>query len=74
MLARHVFERLRSLQVQSDRLAVVKEKTKREWENFFLGQSYTISSYFTSYLVVEKQWTIMEKLEELAGKYGTEHV
>lgn len=47
---------------------MVKEKTKREWENFFLGQSYTISSYFTSYLMTENQWTIMEKLQELAGE------
>lgn len=71
LLAHHVFERLRSLKVRAERLHMVREKTKREWENFFLGQSYTISNYSAGYLLADGQWTILEKLEELSGRLFT---
>ena len=38
---------------------------KRDWENFFLGQSYQLSDYYGRYLMNEKQWTILEKLQVL---------
>ena len=43
----------------------MKEQAKRDWENFFLGQSYQISDYYGRYLITEKQWTLKEKLEVL---------
>ncbi|KAI0032813.1 Metalloenzyme, LuxS/M16 peptidase-like protein [Vararia minispora EC-137] len=67
VLLRHVLDRIRNLQVLSDRLDVMKEQTKREWENFFLGQTYRISDYYTRYLLNERQWTIQEKLEALSS-------
>lgn len=38
---------------------------KRDWENFFLGQSYQLSDYYGRYFMNEKQWTILEKLQVL---------
>jgi insulysin len=38
---------------------------KRDWENFFLGQSYQLSDYYGRYFMNEKQWTISEKLQVL---------
>ena len=38
---------------------------RRDWENFFLGQSYQLSDYYGRYLMNEKQWTIQEKLQVL---------
>jgi insulysin len=68
VLARVVLERVRSLTVKPDRLAIMKEQAKRDWENFFLGQSYQISDYFGRYLVTEKQWTLKEKLDILPSE------
>jgi insulysin len=65
LLGERVFERLRTLKVRADRLQVVREQTKREWENFFLGQSHSISNYSASYLLAENQWTILERLKEI---------
>ncbi|KAI0053918.1 hypothetical protein FA95DRAFT_1551697 [Auriscalpium vulgare] len=67
ILWRDIMEKVRNLQVQTDRLDVMKEQTKRDWENFFLGQTYRISDYYGRYLMNERQWTIPEKLEALAG-------
>lgn len=38
---------------------------KRDWENFFLGQSYQLSDYHGRYFMDEKQWTVLEKLQVL---------
>jgi len=53
------------MEVRAERLEIIKEKIKRDWENFFLGQSYQLSDYYGRYLVNEKQWTISEKLQVL---------
>lgn len=64
-LIRAVMEKARKLKAKPDRLAVMKEQIAREWRNFFLGQSYSVSDYFGRYLLTEKQWTIEEELKEL---------
>jgi len=38
---------------------------KRDWVNFFLGQSCRISDYHARYLLSERQWTIEESLPEI---------
>jgi insulysin len=43
-------------------------QTKRDWENFFLGQTYQLSDYYGRYLITERQWTILEKLQALGCK------
>lgn len=81
VLVRHVLEKVKGLVVNPKRLAVVKEavrtffisvsaifnfwQARREWENFFLGQSYSLSDYYGRYLMTERQWTIEERLKEL---------
>ncbi|KDQ61093.1 hypothetical protein JAAARDRAFT_32094 [Jaapia argillacea MUCL 33604] len=67
LLARHVLESVKNLKVDPERLNVMKEEVKRQWQNFFLGQSYTISEYYGRYLITEKQWTLQEKLPEIAA-------
>ncbi|KAF5380968.1 hypothetical protein D9615_004092 [Tricholomella constricta] len=67
VLVKHVLEKVKRLDVDPQRLAVMKEQNKREWENFFLGQSYSLSDYFGRYIMTEQQWTLEEKLKELAS-------
>ncbi|KAI0273475.1 Metalloenzyme, LuxS/M16 peptidase-like protein [Gloeopeniophorella convolvens] len=67
VLLRDVLEKANTLEVRADRLEVMKEKIKRDWENFFLGQSYQLSDYYGRYLMNERQWTILEKLEVLSS-------
>ncbi|TDL24920.1 insulin-degrading enzyme [Rickenella mellea] len=66
VLARDVLEKVKNLQVKPQRLAVMKEQAKLEWENFFLGQSYQLSDYFGHYLFTAQQWTLPEKLAEVS--------
>ncbi|KAJ8592510.1 insulin-degrading enzyme [Rhizopogon salebrosus TDB-379] len=67
VLARRVLETVRNLQVSEDRLAVFKEKVKRDWENFFMDQGYRLSDYYTQYLLTHDTWTIAEKLQEISS-------
>jgi insulysin len=66
VLARRVLETVRNLQVLEDRLAVIKEKVKRDWENFFMDQGYRLSDYYTQYMLTHNTWTIAEKLQEIS--------
>lgn len=70
ILARDVFEKARNLVVNPERLNAKKQEVKRDWENFFLEQSFRISDYFTRYLLTHKQWTLKEKLEEISSSYS----
>ncbi|KAG5637127.1 hypothetical protein H0H81_005656 [Sphagnurus paluster] len=65
VLIKHVLEKVKGLDIDPQRLAVMKEQAK--WENFFLGQSYSLSDYFGRYIMTEQQWTLQEKLNELAS-------
>ncbi|KAH7923541.1 hypothetical protein BV22DRAFT_1015236 [Leucogyrophana mollusca] len=65
VLGRHVLETVKNLQIRSDRLEVMKEQVKRDWENFFLSQSYRLSDYYGRYMLTDKQWTLEEKLPEV---------
>ncbi|KAI0282121.1 Metalloenzyme, LuxS/M16 peptidase-like protein [Russula aff. rugulosa BPL654] len=67
VLLRDVLVKARDLEVRADRLDVMIEKNKRDWENFFLGQTYQVSDYYGRYLLNERQWTILEKLEALGS-------
>ncbi|KAL6301582.1 insulin-degrading enzyme [Sparassis latifolia] len=65
VLARDVVKRVKNLHIKADRLQVMKDLAKRDWENFFLGQPYRLSDYFAHYLTMDQQWTFAEKLEEI---------
>ncbi|KAI0005889.1 Metalloenzyme, LuxS/M16 peptidase-like protein [Russula compacta] len=67
VLLRDVLEKAKNIEVRADRLQVMIEKIKRDWENFFLRQSYQLSDYYGRYLMDEKQWTIVEKLQVLGS-------
>ncbi|OJT08672.1 Insulin-degrading enzyme [Trametes pubescens] len=66
VLAKDVLERAKALKVKPERLAVMKDQAKREYENFFLGQPYRLSDYYTRYLLTEREWTMSELLEEVS--------
>ncbi|RDB21223.1 hypothetical protein Hypma_011756 [Hypsizygus marmoreus] len=65
VLVKHVLEKIKGLHVDPKRLAVMKEQAKRDWHNFYLGQSYALSDYFGRYALTAQQWTLEEKLKEL---------
>ncbi|EJD02250.1 uncharacterized protein FOMMEDRAFT_109506 [Fomitiporia mediterranea MF3/22] len=67
VLAQHVLKKAKNLEIKEDRLAVMKEKAKRGWENFFLGQSWNLSEYYGKYLLSGHQFTVTEKLAEITG-------
>ena len=46
-------------------LYLLSLQVAREWRNFLLGQSYSISDYFGRYLLSKRQWTTEEQLAEL---------
>ncbi|KAJ7632954.1 Metalloenzyme, LuxS/M16 peptidase-like protein [Roridomyces roridus] len=60
-----VLEKIKGIRINPDRLAVMKEQAKRDLENFFLGQSYSLSDYYGRYILAQKQWTMEELLKEL---------
>ncbi|KAG6334740.1 hypothetical protein ID866_4358 [Astraeus odoratus] len=66
-LAKYVIRALRNLAVKQDRLNVMKEKLKREWDNFFMNQSYQLSDYYGRYMLTRDAWRIEEQLKELPG-------
>ncbi|KAF7969517.1 hypothetical protein HWV62_27003 [Athelia sp. TMB] len=65
VLARHVLEKMKDIKVNPERLEVMKEQVKRDWENFFLGQSYRISDYYGRSMLTKTLWTLDEKLPEI---------
>ena len=44
------------------------KKLKRNWENFFFGQTYQISEYYGKYPLYESLWLINDKLPEIVCK------
>jgi insulysin len=64
-LTHHVLEKVKNLSIDPKRLEVMKEQSKRDWENFSLSQSYQLSDYYARYILTHKQWTVQEKLQEL---------
>ncbi|KAH7889516.1 Metalloenzyme, LuxS/M16 peptidase-like protein [Phlebopus sp. FC_14] len=66
-LAKRIVEAVKNLQVRQDRLDVMKEKLKRQWENFFMSQTYQLSDYYGRYALTHNSWTIEEQLQELPG-------
>jgi insulysin len=69
VLLQHVLDRARQFKVSSDRLEVMREQTKQEWENFFLDRPQRVSDYYGRYLMNHGQWTFQQKLEALPCKW-----
>ncbi|KAI0636675.1 insulin-degrading enzyme [Trametes polyzona] len=67
VLAKDVLERARALQVNAERLEVMKDQAKRDYENFFLNQPYRLSDHYARYLLAERDWTVSELLEEVSS-------
>jgi insulysin len=67
-LTHHVLEKVKNLSIDPKRLEVMKEQSKRDWENFSLSQSYQLSDYYARYILTHKQWTVQEKLQELPSE------
>lgn len=66
-LAKYVIAAVKNLEAKQHRLNVMREKLKREWDNFFLNQSYQLSDYYGRYILTHQAWTIEEQLKELPG-------
>ncbi|KAG8217686.1 Metalloenzyme, LuxS/M16 peptidase-like protein [Butyriboletus roseoflavus] len=66
-LARRIVEALRNLQIRQDRLELTKEKLIRQWESFFMSQSYQLSDYYTRHILTHGAWTVEEQLQEVSA-------
>lgn len=64
VLLNMVLEKLKDIQVDSERLKVMMEQVKREYENFYLGQPSGLSKTLGGWALMEKVWTPAEKLAE----------
>ncbi|TBU47821.1 LuxS/MPP-like metallohydrolase [Dichomitus squalens] len=67
VLLRMVLDQLRQLAVQADRLQVMKEKVKRDYDNFYVGQPSNLSYSFATWYLLPRRWTPAEKLTELSS-------
>ncbi|KAH9928156.1 Metalloenzyme, LuxS/M16 peptidase-like protein [Fomitopsis serialis] len=67
VLARDVFERVRNVQLRADRLEVMKDQAKRDYENFYMGPPFRVSDYYGRHLLTEQQWILAEKLAEVSS-------
>ncbi|KAK0522926.1 metalloprotease [Tilletia horrida] len=56
-----------STELDPQRFELIKEKTRRAYENFVHEAPYQHAIYYTSYLLEERMWTVTEKLQELEG-------
>jgi len=67
VLFRTILEKLAAFSTEFDpkRFELIKEKTRRSYENFALEAPYQHAMYYTSYLLEERMWTVEEKLKEL---------
>ncbi|KAI0367165.1 LuxS/MPP-like metallohydrolase [Pilatotrama ljubarskyi] len=65
VLLRTVLEKMRAVQVQPDRLRVLKEKIQHEYENFYMGQPSSLSECYATWLFMPTIWTPANKLSEL---------
>ncbi|KAI1798428.1 LuxS/MPP-like metallohydrolase [Ganoderma leucocontextum] len=67
VLLRIVLDKLRHLVVLPDRLRVLKEKLKREYDNFYLGQPSNLANSFATWYLRPRVWTPAMKLTELSS-------
>ncbi|CAK5265298.1 unnamed protein product [Mycena citricolor] len=65
VLIEQVLDKIKNIVVDPSRLEIMKEQAKRDLNNFFLGQSYTLSDYYARSLLSEVHWTLDKLLEEL---------
>ncbi|KIJ53958.1 hypothetical protein M422DRAFT_201065 [Sphaerobolus stellatus SS14] len=65
VLLRAILERIRDMQIDPKRLAIVKEELNRKWKNFYLSQPTTLADHRWSSLLAPEKWSPAEKLEEL---------
>ncbi|KAI8985011.1 LuxS/MPP-like metallohydrolase [Trametes punicea] len=67
VLLRTVLEKLCELRVQPDRLRVFREKIKRQYENFYIGQPSSLSESYATWMFMPTVWTPEQKLPELSS-------
>ncbi|KAJ8083457.1 metalloprotease [Marasmius tenuissimus] len=65
LLLKQVLGRLKDLVVDPERLRIMIERRKKQWENFFLGESYNLARSYSSHCLSAVSWLKEELLEEL---------
>ncbi|KAI8370689.1 Metalloenzyme, LuxS/M16 peptidase-like protein [Radiomyces spectabilis] len=64
VLLEKVVQRMKELSIEPDRFDVVKDQTKRNYQNFFLEPPFQHVAYYLSYTIKEKMW----KYDDLAAE------
>ncbi|KAL7753560.1 metalloprotease [Sorochytrium milnesiophthora] len=65
VLALKVAEKMKPLQVDPERFAVLKELVERNYRNWDMEPPYTHAMYYLSYSLAESLWSTSEKLQEI---------
>ncbi|KAI8074834.1 Metalloenzyme, LuxS/M16 peptidase-like protein [Gongronella butleri] len=66
LLLEKVVDRMKHVQLQPDRFAVIKEQAVRDYNNFHLEAPFQHAAYYTSYALLEHMWKIDDLRTELA--------
>lgn len=65
VLAKVVLERIRDLEIDPGRFAVIKEVTARNYRNFKMSSPSSLAGYWTTHLTSDIHWNAEEKEAEL---------
>ncbi|KAK4511212.1 uncharacterized protein ATC70_012426 [Mucor velutinosus] len=65
LLLEKVIDKMKNLQIESDRFDIFKDELTRSYENFFLEAPYQHSAYYMTYALCEKRWTCDDFLAEI---------
>ncbi|KAH9945848.1 Metalloenzyme, LuxS/M16 peptidase-like protein [Epithele typhae] len=67
VLTKDILTRARRLEIKPERLEVMKDQAKREWENHLLGAPYRLSNYYYRFLLAARDWSVEELIAEVAS-------
>ncbi|RKP06928.1 Metalloenzyme, LuxS/M16 peptidase-like protein [Thamnocephalis sphaerospora] len=65
LLTEKIVQRVRTLEIDPARFALIKEQLLRAYKNFDMEAPHQHAIYYASYLIQERMWLNEEKLEQL---------
>ncbi|KAL5492063.1 STE23_1 [Sanghuangporus weigelae] len=66
VLAEHILTKVKNIVIKEDRLELMKEKAQQELTNALLSDPYMLGTYYLSYLLLDREFTIEEQVAEVS--------
>ncbi|KAF9431806.1 Insulinase (Peptidase M16) [Entomortierella beljakovae] len=67
LLLQKVIQTMRTLKIENDQFDRVKDDVVRAHRNMSFNNPNILAAYFSKYVLTEKDWTYLERLDELEG-------